>query len=130
LPARPASRSTRAALLPAQVEIMLAIGDVEEAREACRELAAVAAGFESELLDAVVQQADGAVELVAGDARAALVPLRRSLQAFQELGVPYEIARVRVLVALACRELGDEDGATLELRPPAKPSRSWARRRT
>jgi DNA-binding NarL/FixJ family response regulator len=29
--------------------------------------------------------------------------------------VPYEAARVRVLVGLACRELGDEDSAEMEL---------------
>ena len=105
----------RLALLPAQVEIMLEAGELEAARAACRELIAVAAGFESELLNAMVQQAEGAVELAEGDAGSALVPLRRSLQAFQELGVPYEIARTRVLVALACRTLGDEDGALLDL---------------
>ena len=105
----------RLALLPAQVDIMLEAGELEAARAACRELIAVAAGFESELLNAMAQQAEGAVELAEGDAGSALVPLRRSLQAFQELGVPYEIARTRVLVALACRTLGDEDGALLDL---------------
>jgi DNA-binding CsgD family transcriptional regulator len=105
----------RLALLPAEVEIMLEAGEVEAAREACGQLVAAAAGFESELLDAIVQQAEGAVELAEGEPRSALVPLRRSLQTFQELGVPYEIARVRVLTALACRTLGDEDGALLDL---------------
>ena len=57
----------------------------------------------------------GAVELAEGDARAALVALRRAWQAWQELEAPYEAARVRVLIALACRSLGDEDTATLEL---------------
>ena len=105
----------RLALLPAQIEIMIAAGEVEAAREAGRELLAVAAGFDSELVSAMVQHAEGAVELADGNARSALVTLRRSLQAFQELGIPYEIARVRVLLALACRSLGDEDGALLEL---------------
>jgi hypothetical protein len=31
------------------------------------------------------------------------------------MNAPYEAARVRVLLALACRELGDHDGAALEL---------------
>ena len=34
---------------------------------------------------------------------------------WQELGAPYECARARVLVGLACRALGDEDTAALEL---------------
>ena len=35
--------------------------------------------------------------------------------AWQELDVPYEAARVRVLIGLACRQLGDQDGAAMEL---------------
>ena len=34
---------------------------------------------------------------------------------WQELDAPYEAARVRVLLALACRTLGDYDAAELEL---------------
>ncbi|HEV8421320.1 MAG TPA: LuxR C-terminal-related transcriptional regulator, partial [Actinomycetota bacterium] len=33
----------------------------------------------------------------------------------QELEAPYEAARVRALIGLACRELGDEDTAAMEL---------------
>jgi DNA-binding NarL/FixJ family response regulator len=33
----------------------------------------------------------------------------------EELGAPYETARARVFIALACRELGDTDTAELEL---------------
>jgi DNA-binding CsgD family transcriptional regulator len=35
--------------------------------------------------------------------------------AWRDIDVPYEAARVRVLMGLACRELRDHDGATLEL---------------
>jgi DNA-binding CsgD family transcriptional regulator len=105
----------RAGLLPAYVEIMLAVGDVEEARIACRELAAISAGYGSGMLGAMVVHARGAVDLADGDARAALGALRLAGQAWQELEVPYEAARVRVLVALACRALGDEDAVALEL---------------
>ena len=48
-------------------------------------------------------------------ARAALQHLRHAWMAWQDLEVPYEAARVRVLIGLACRELGDEDGAEMEL---------------
>jgi DNA-binding NarL/FixJ family response regulator len=105
----------RLRLLPACVEIMLAAGDEDAARAACAELVALAPAFASGLLDALVDQARGAVDLAGGDPRAALVALRRSALAWQELGVPYEGARVRVLLALACRELGDADSAALEL---------------
>jgi DNA-binding CsgD family transcriptional regulator len=41
--------------------------------------------------------------------------LRHAWTAWQELEVPYEAARVRVLVGLACRQLGDQEGAEVEL---------------
>jgi DNA-binding CsgD family transcriptional regulator len=55
------------------------------------------------------------VDLAVGDAAAALVSLRRALNGWQELDAPYETARVRVLLAQACDELGDHDAAALEL---------------
>jgi DNA-binding CsgD family transcriptional regulator len=108
-------RLKRARLLPAYVEIMLAVGDAQEARTACRELEEISGRYESGMLGAMVAHAEGAVYLVGGDARAALVALRRAWQVWQELEVPYEVARVRVLVGLSCRALGDDDTAALEL---------------
>ena len=106
---------SRAGLLPGAVEIMLATGEVDEARSACRELEAIAADYESEMLRALHLQAQGAVELAAGDAAAALVSLRQASQAWHELEAPYEAARARVLVGKACGELGDDDALALEL---------------
>jgi DNA-binding CsgD family transcriptional regulator len=63
----------------------------------------------------VAAHAQGAVLLGEGDARAALQHLRHAWMAWQDLEVPYEAARVRVLIGLACRKLGDEDGAEMEL---------------
>ncbi len=105
----------RAALLPAYVEITLAVGDVEGARDASRELEGIAERQESESLRAMAAHARGAVALADGDPRAALVALRGAWQAWEELEAPYEIARARVLVGLACAALGDEDTAAVEL---------------
>jgi DNA-binding CsgD family transcriptional regulator len=105
----------RANLLPAYVEIVLAAGDVEEARNGCRELEEIAERYESAVLAALVAHARGAVELAAGDARTALVSLRQAGETWQELNAPYDAARARVLVAEACRALGDDDTAALEL---------------
>jgi DNA-binding CsgD family transcriptional regulator len=105
----------RARLLPACVEIMLAVGDTREARSACRELEEVSARYKSGMLGAMVAHAEGAVHLAEGDARAALLALRRAWEVWQELEVPYEVARVRVLLGLACRALGDHESAALEL---------------
>jgi hypothetical protein len=60
-------------------------------------------------------QALGAVELAEGDVRAAGVALRRAGQVWRQLEAPYEAARARVPGGLACRALGDEDSAALEL---------------
>ena len=105
----------RARLLPACAEIMLAVDDRPAAREACDELDAISTRYESPMLRAVVDHVRGMVELADGDSRAALAPLARARQAWQELEAPYEGARTRVLIGLACRGLGDDDSAELEL---------------
>ena len=59
--------------------------------------------------------ADGAVLLAAGDARGALASLRRAAALWMDLETPYDAARTRALIGLACRALGDADSAALEL---------------
>ncbi|HYN52919.1 MAG TPA: helix-turn-helix transcriptional regulator [Thermoleophilaceae bacterium] len=107
--------SNRAGLLPAYVEIMLTVGDAPAARSACSELQEIAERHEGEMMGAMAAQARGAVELADGDARGALVALRSAGQAWRDLDAPYEAARTRVLVGLACATLGDEETAALEL---------------
>jgi DNA-binding NarL/FixJ family response regulator len=64
---------------------------------------------------AAAAQARGAVALAAGDARAAAPPLREATRLWLALGAPYDAARARLLVADACRSLGDPETARLEL---------------
>jgi DNA-binding NarL/FixJ family response regulator len=66
-------------------------------------------------LHAAAAHQQGAVLLAEGDARSALTALRRAWSRWRELDAPYDAARARVLVGLACRALGDEDGARMEL---------------
>ena len=108
-------RITRSRLFAAYVEIMLAAGNIQSARAAADELSEIAADLDAPFLHAVSSHATGAVLLFEGEARAALAALRRAWTAWRELQVPYEAARVRLLVGLACRELGDEDTAEMEL---------------
>ncbi|MFY9586090.1 MAG: LuxR C-terminal-related transcriptional regulator [Actinomycetota bacterium] len=105
----------RAKLLPALVEITLAADDVSAARGAADELAALAGTMDAPMLRAMAAHANGAVLLAEGDARGALSHLRPAANGWQELGAPYEAARVRVLIAQACRALGDGDSADLEI---------------
>ena len=105
----------RTRYLPAQIEIALVAGDRGRAREACDELAGLAARQGSTMLRALAAQSRGAVDLADDDALGALHGLREAWQLWHELEAPYEAARVRVLVAQACRSLGDDETATLEL---------------
>ncbi|WP_158841154.1 LuxR family transcriptional regulator [Saccharothrix deserti] len=106
----------RVELLPAYVRIMLAAGDVEAAAVACRELEEIAAQQGSEAVEAMACHARAAVSLAEGDARASLTAARHACAAWRELEAPYEAARSRALLGRACRLLGDEDSAALELR--------------
>jgi DNA-binding CsgD family transcriptional regulator len=107
-------RLQRVRLLPAYVEIMLASGDIETSHNACSELEAIAGGFDAAVLGALAAHAAGAVALAEGDAEAALRPLRSAFEAWRQVEAPYLAARVRVQIGLACRVLGDHDGAALE----------------
>jgi DNA-binding NarL/FixJ family response regulator len=105
----------RAALLPAYVEIMLAVAERERAGAAGGELEEIADRQASDALRAMAAQARGAVALAEGDAEEGLALLRRAFVLWQELAAPYDAARVRVLIGSACRALDDEDTALLEL---------------
>jgi DNA-binding CsgD family transcriptional regulator len=94
---------------------MLEAGELRAASRAALELEQLAECYESAMLTGIVAFARGAVQLAEDDARAALAALRRAVDVWQELGAPYELARTRELVGLACRALGDDDTATLEL---------------
>jgi DNA-binding CsgD family transcriptional regulator len=106
---------TRSHLLAAYVEIMLAADDLDSARPAADELATIAGQREAPVLEAMAAHAMGMVLLAENDARAAVAVLRQAWLTWRDLEAPYEAARVRVAVGQACRHLGDEDGARLEL---------------
>jgi len=106
----------RVALLPAYVRIMLAAGDTDAAAGACRELDEIAAQQGTEAIDALASHARGAHALATGDAQGALSAARRACVLWQQLEAPYESARSRALLGRACRLLGDEDTAAMELR--------------
>jgi ATP/maltotriose-dependent transcriptional regulator MalT len=108
-------RLRRAKLLPAHVEIMLATGDISAAREAADELGKIVGVYDTPALRAAAGCALGGVLLAEGEARPALGALRRAWEQWRVLDAPYEAARARVLIGLACRTLGDEESAALEL---------------
>jgi DNA-binding CsgD family transcriptional regulator len=106
------ARRTR--LLPARVEIAVAAGDLADARSACDELAEIVAEWGAAPINTVLAHCRGLIALAAGDPLGALVALRQATRGWRALAAPLEEARARVLLAAACRELGDDETAALE----------------
>jgi DNA-binding NarL/FixJ family response regulator len=107
--------STRSRLLGAFVEIVSAVGDLEAAEIAAAELASLATVSNQPFLRALAGQTTGLVLLARNEPGRALASLRDAWSEWLELDAPYEAARVRVRIALACRALGDDDAADMEL---------------
>lgn len=105
----------RAGMLPAYIEIMIAVGNMEMARAGCEELQAISRDRGSDALTAMAGHSRGALAVAEGAPNAALTALRGAIEGWHQLGAAYEAARGRVLLGLACRALGDEDTAMLEL---------------
>ena len=105
----------RTRLLPAFIEIMLGVGAIDEVHSACRELEEIADSLAAGAVRAMAAQARGSVQLAHGDPEAALCSLQAACEFWRGAQAPYLMARVRELMGMACRLLGDEDGARLEL---------------
>jgi ATP/maltotriose-dependent transcriptional regulator MalT len=106
----------RARILCAAAEILIATGDIENARAAADELTSIASKLGSSMLRAYAALGAGSVLLGVGDACGALAALRSAVGDWIELAVPYEEARTRSLIADACDALGDSDCARMERR--------------
>lgn len=112
---REGDRVRRAQVLGAYVEAMLVVGDVAAAATGVDELEEIADELDSSYLHAVATEGRGTLQLAQGDAQPALTTLRIAWRVWQSLDAPYESARVRLQLARACRELGDDATAALEL---------------
>ena len=85
----------RLALLPAQVQIALAAGDLATARAAADELTTRVETFHTVASRASSAVARGTVALAEGDVAAAGNDLRQALQWWTELDAPHEAAVAR-----------------------------------
>ncbi len=108
-------RLSRGQLLPAQVDVALAAGDVDAARAAADELEALAAVYQTRALEAAARCARGQVQLAMGDHAGARRSLTAGCRGWQELDAPYETARARMALAAVYRGEGDPETAALEL---------------
>ncbi|MFD4141293.1 response regulator transcription factor [Streptomyces sp. NPDC058572] len=115
------ARVGRCRLLAAQVEVSLALGELDRARTAAEELESIAREWQQRcecgttVLHATAAAARGAVAFAEKEPERALPLLHRALALWLELGVPYEAALVRMTLAAADRAAGDAEGARLEL---------------
>ncbi len=112
----------RLRLLPAQVEVSIAAGDLSGARTAAAEIEEIVDAYKvgdrrTEAFDALVHLARGQITLAEGDAPAAAELLRQARDEWQGIGAPYETAQARLLLGLAFRRAGDEHAAVAELEP-------------
>jgi class 3 adenylate cyclase len=121
-PGRPSWRAPsdsavyRLGLLPAQVEILLAAGDVPGARAAADELVDLAGTFRTPSVLASSASASGTVALAEGNAAEAMPRLREAIALWQGIDAPYEAARMRLALADAYRAEGQPDLGAVEAR--------------
>lgn len=107
-------RLARARLLPASVEIGIAAGDLETAREGAEELRVIAGAYGTPALSAAASCAEGMLRLAEGDAPAAVQRMRQALRSWKAADAPYEAARCRMTLAAAYQADGCVDDALLE----------------
>ena len=108
-------RLGRCRLLSPLVTIALAAGDIDTARAAAKEGREIADQYDSPVLQACVHLAHGELAMEDGDPDAALKSFRRGWQIWRTADLPYEAARARMMMGVALKALGDEEGAQLEL---------------
>jgi class 3 adenylate cyclase len=108
-------RLRRSRLLTPFVSIAVAAGDLDAARAAAEEAAAIASEFESPVLQASAHLAQGEVKLAQGDNSGAADSFRAGWRLWRTADLPYEAARARMLLGVALRGCSDEDAALLEL---------------
>jgi class 3 adenylate cyclase len=109
------TRVGRAQLLPVQVEVAIAAGDIDRARSAADELSGLAEDYPTVGMQAVATESQGRVQLARGEAREAVRTLKSALRRWAEANAPYELARVRLALGEAYRATGDESAAVEEL---------------
>ncbi|GGY61233.1 hypothetical protein [Marinobacter zhanjiangensis] len=113
---RPPSGSLqRAPLLEAQVVIALAADKDDDARAAATELAAIAKKYQSRTLKNSSLAAAGRLALRDGRANDAIRLLTEAVMEWSELRMPFDAADLRIVLATAHREAGEDRIAEMEL---------------
>jgi tetratricopeptide (TPR) repeat protein len=106
----------RARLLPAWIEIAVDTGGSEAARSAIEELDTIGEEFGSVVFQTAARHGRGLLLLHEKEPEEAARELRQAWKAWNDLDLPYEGARARLLLGQAYREAGNLEDSELELR--------------
>jgi class 3 adenylate cyclase len=109
----------RARRLPAQVDVSLAVGDIEKASAAASELEELTdrfrvGGERTPLLDGALQVSLARIAAAEEDWPAAEAAARAALAIWTRVGAPYEAAEARIVLGMAYERKGDRTGARAE----------------
>jgi class 3 adenylate cyclase len=109
----------RARRLPAQVQVSLAVGDIETARAAASELEELTdrfrvGGERTPLVDGALQLALSRIAAAQQEWASAEATARLALAIWNRVGAPYEAAEARVALGMAYEHKGDRKGAQAE----------------
>lgn len=110
----PGNRLAQAKLEAALVEVEVALGHVTEARALAIQLRATSDAYGTPALLAAAAQAEGTVQLAAGDHDGAATTARQAVRLWRELDFPYELGRARALLGKAVQARGDAESASSE----------------
>jgi len=110
----PNTQLRRAPLLEARVEIEIAAGNLESARDAAVELSRIAEVFQSQALAASAALARARVTLAEGDTVRARHLFEDAAHLWNRIGAPYEAALAGIGLAAAYLDEGNEEEAGLE----------------
>jgi class 3 adenylate cyclase len=107
-------------LLPAQVEIGLATGELARARAAATELEEIGDqyridGVRTPHMEGTLQLALGQIRLAERDFEGAMSAFKAARTTWEKVGAPYETAQARMLLGMAYRGEGDEHSARDEI---------------
>lgn len=106
----------RGHLLPVQVEVAVAGGDLDTARAAVGEIEKIAEDFGSDALHARAAQSRGLLQLAESDAAAACRSFTKAWSLWKGIDAPFDAARARRLMAEAQLSKGEVATGLLELR--------------
>ena len=108
-------RLRRCRLLSPLVPMAIAAGDLETAQWAVDEAIEISTDYGSDVLKACALLAAGELKLALGQVDDAIQDVRASWRLWRAADLPYESARARMVLGVALRAAGDEEGAMLEL---------------